>query len=80
MTGGSAASHFCYPSGAYDLAFLPWLKESGVVSATTCETGFASRESDPLLLPRMLDVSSLLTVEFEGWMAGTSAFLPRRGA
>src|SRR6185436_11655546 len=53
---GKAASHFCYPSGDYDPAFLPWLKEAGVVSATTCETGLASRQCDPLLLPRMLDV------------------------
>ena len=42
---GKVAAHFCYPSGAYDQMFLPWLKESGIVSATTCEVGFASRQS-----------------------------------
>src|SRR5258707_1740749 len=41
MTGLRPA-HFCYPSGVYDHRFLPWLQEAGIVSATTCETGFAS--------------------------------------
>jgi peptidoglycan/xylan/chitin deacetylase (PgdA/CDA1 family) len=75
---GKRAEHFCYPSGDYDLAFLPWLKESGVISATTCETGFASRNSHPLLLPRMLDNPQLCSIEFESWLTGVSAALPRR--
>lgn len=75
---GTYASHFCYPSGHYDLAFLPWLEESGVVSATTCDTGFASRSSHPLLLPRLLDNPHLSSIEFESWLTGISAALPRR--
>ena len=75
---GKVATHFCYPSGRYDHAFLPWLKESGVVSATTCEPGFASRTSDPLLLPRVLDMSTLSPIEFDSWLSGISAALPRR--
>lgn len=75
---GTNGSHFCYPSGAYDLAFLPWLEESGIVSATTCETGFASAASNPLLLPRVLDTAGLSSIEFEGWLIGVSAALPRR--
>ncbi|MBC8031405.1 MAG: polysaccharide deacetylase family protein [Pyrinomonadaceae bacterium] len=75
---GKTAIHFCYPSGVYDLAFLPWLKESGVVSATTCETGFASPGSNPLLLPRVLDNMQLSSIEFESWLTGVSAALPRR--
>jgi peptidoglycan/xylan/chitin deacetylase (PgdA/CDA1 family) len=75
---GKRASHFCYPSGVYDSDFLPWLKEAGVISATTCNTGLAMPECNPLLLPRMLDVSSLSAVEFEGWLTGVSAALPRR--
>jgi peptidoglycan/xylan/chitin deacetylase (PgdA/CDA1 family) len=73
------AEHFCYPSGVYDLAFLPWLKESRIVSATTCETGFASRSSNPLILPRVLDNPQLSSIEFESWLTGVSAALPRRG-
>jgi peptidoglycan/xylan/chitin deacetylase (PgdA/CDA1 family) len=79
MTGDSSyASHFCYPSGVFDQAFLPWLEEAGITSATTCEVGFASRESHPLLLPRLLDASGLSDIEFEGWLTGVSAALPRR--
>jgi peptidoglycan/xylan/chitin deacetylase (PgdA/CDA1 family) len=75
---GAQASHFCYPSGVYHSAFLPWLEETGVESATTCEAGFASRDSHRLLLPRLLDTSSLSPVEFEGWLTGVAAALPRR--
>jgi peptidoglycan/xylan/chitin deacetylase (PgdA/CDA1 family) len=75
---GSRASHFCYPSGVYDHRFLPWLEEEGVVSATTCETGFASRSSNQLLLPRFVDSAALSSIEFEGWLTGVSAALPRR--
>jgi peptidoglycan/xylan/chitin deacetylase (PgdA/CDA1 family) len=75
---GKTPTHFCYPSGVYDLRFLPWLRDAGVVSGTTCELGFASRSSDRLLLPRFLDSSSLSAIEFEGWLTGISAVLPRR--
>lgn len=75
---GKDPTHFCYPSGAYDLMFLPWLRVAGVVSATTCESGFASRSSNELLLPRFLDNASLSPIEFESWLTGISAALPRR--
>lgn len=78
LTGRDDASHFCYPSGVYEPPFLPWLAEAGVRTATTCDTGYATRESEPLLLPRLLDVSSLSDLEFEGWLTGVSAALPRR--
>jgi peptidoglycan/xylan/chitin deacetylase (PgdA/CDA1 family) len=75
---GVRPSHFCYPSGVYDPRFLPWLREAGIVSATTCETGFASRSSNQLLLPRFLDSAALSSIEFESWLTGVSAALPRR--
>jgi peptidoglycan/xylan/chitin deacetylase (PgdA/CDA1 family) len=75
---GLRPSHFCYPSGVYDHRFLPWLQEAGIVSATTCETGFASRSSHQLLLPRFLDNAALSPIEFESWLTGVSAALPRR--
>lgn len=74
----SLPSHFCYPSGVYDRAFLPWLEDAGIVSATTCDVGFASRQSHPLMLPRLLDTSGLSDIEFQGWLSGVSAVLPRR--
>jgi peptidoglycan/xylan/chitin deacetylase (PgdA/CDA1 family) len=75
---GKDATHFCYPSGVYDQRFLPWLREAGVVSATTCESGFASRSSNELLLPRFLDNATLSPIEFESWLTGVSAALPQR--
>jgi peptidoglycan/xylan/chitin deacetylase (PgdA/CDA1 family) len=77
MTGKNP-THFCYPSGVYDQKFLPWLREAEVVSATTCESGFASRSSNELLLPRFLDNATLSPIEFESWLTGVSAALPQR--
>ncbi len=75
---GKLPSHFCYPSGVWDHTFLPWLKEAGIESATTCEFGLASRSSNRLLLPRLVDVSALSPIEFESWLTGISVALPRR--
>jgi peptidoglycan/xylan/chitin deacetylase (PgdA/CDA1 family) len=75
---GRTANHFCYPSGVYEPEFLPWLRDSGVVSATTCDTGIASPATDPLLLPRLIDTMNLSAVEFESWVSGAGAFLPLR--
>lgn len=75
---GKPATHFCYPSGVHEPAFLPWLKQAGVTSATTCDTGIASRHTDPLLIPRLIDTMNLSAVEFESWVSGAGAFLPLR--
>jgi peptidoglycan/xylan/chitin deacetylase (PgdA/CDA1 family) len=75
---GKDPSHFCYPSGVYARRFLPWLDEAGIKSATTCEVGFASRASHPLLLPRFLDNNTMAPIEFEAWLTGVSMALPRR--
>lgn len=74
----SDAVHFCYPSGVYKTRFLPWLREEGVTSATTCEPGFASPASDPLLLPRLVDHTGLAPVEFEGWLTGFASLIPQK--
>ncbi len=75
---GLPTPHFCYPSGIFNANFLTWLGELGVVSATTCEPALASRESHRLLLPRLVDITNMSPIEFEGWIAGVSGFLPRR--
>ena len=67
---GCAPRHFCYPSGVTSAAFLPWLKESGVESATTCVHGLATPQSDPLLLPRYLDGCGVTELDFESWLSG----------
>jgi len=75
---GSIPTHFCYPSGVYNDSFFPWLRELGVESATTCDPYIATRISEPLLLPRLVDGSNLSPVEFQGWLAGISTILPQR--
>ena len=75
---GSSPSHFCYPAGITSNEFLPWLKEMGIESATTCEPDLASRNSHPYLIPRLIDTSNLSPVEFEGWLSGVAAVLPQR--
>jgi len=74
----TVARHFCYPSGVHAPEFPEWLREVNVVSGTTCEPGLAAPETNPFLLPRLVDGASLSEVEFEGWLAGLSSILPRR--
>lgn len=75
---GSSPEHFCYPSGRHKPAFLPWLRDLGIRSATTCDPGLASRKTNPLLVPRLVDTSCLSTLEFESWLVGIGELLPRR--
>ena len=67
--------HFCYPSGAYRPEFLTWLAAQEIVSATTCDTGLATVQSNPLLLPRLLDTTGRTDLEFESWANGIGHFL-----
>jgi hypothetical protein len=62
----------------YRAAYLPGLRREGIVSATTCDPGMASRTSDPLLLPRFIDTTFITDVEFEAWVTGIASCLPRR--
>jgi peptidoglycan/xylan/chitin deacetylase (PgdA/CDA1 family) len=71
-------NHFCYPSGVYRPAFLPWLRDERVVSATTCDAGLATRRSEILLLPRFLDSQNCKQIEFESWVAGAGDLLAFR--
>lgn len=75
---GRTPVHFCYPSGRTHPDFLGWLREEGVKSATTCKAGIASRQSNPLLLPRLICDSNVRPLELSSWLAGTAALLPRR--
>jgi peptidoglycan/xylan/chitin deacetylase (PgdA/CDA1 family) len=77
MTGKNP-THFCYPSGDYVSEYFAWLRQAGVESATTCESGFAFRGQELMRIPRLLDTTSLSEIEFEGWLTGVSAALPQR--
>ncbi len=74
-TVAGARRHFCYPSGAYRPEFLSWLAADGIVSATTCDTGLATAESNRLLLPRLVDSTGRSDLEFESWTNGIGHFL-----
>ena len=78
MTGMLDRAHFCYPSGALRPDFVPWLREAGVRSATTCLNGMATRGGDFYKLPRLLDQYGLVEDEFGSWVSGLAAFLPQR--
>jgi len=71
-------NHFSYPHGFYEECFESWLSYSHVASATTCEPGLATKDSNPYKLPRLVDTSVLNPIELEGWISGFSKFLPRR--
>jgi len=68
--------HFSYPNGRYERRYDEWLYSSGVMSATTCEPGLATKHSNPYKLPRLVDNSLLQLLELEGWVSGFSKFLP----
>lgn len=74
-------AHFCYPSGVYRAEFLPWLRKENMISATTCDAGLATRDSESLLLPRFIDHQDRTELEFESWLTGVGDLLAlRRGA
>jgi peptidoglycan/xylan/chitin deacetylase (PgdA/CDA1 family) len=75
---GSWAWHFCYPGGNFNDKLIAWLEEMKITTATTCDPGLANHKSNPLLLPRLVDTTPLSPIEFEGWLTGVSAALPRR--
>lgn len=75
---GVARRHFCYPSGEYASAFVPWLREGGIATATTCDPGLVSPETDPLRLPRFIDTMGHGPDMFRAWVSGFAALLPRR--
>jgi peptidoglycan/xylan/chitin deacetylase (PgdA/CDA1 family) len=77
MSTHAATTHFCYPSGCSRREFLDWLREAGIVSATTCVPGLATRQTDRLLLPRFVDTSANSRLEFEGWLSGLWEMLRR---
>jgi len=75
---GSWAGHFCYPNGNFNDDLIAWLEEMKITTATTCDPGLATHNSNPLLLPRLIDTTPLSLIEFEGWLTGVSSALPRR--
>jgi peptidoglycan/xylan/chitin deacetylase (PgdA/CDA1 family) len=76
--GVEYATEFCYPNGDYRSDAARWLREVGVESAVTCVPGLATRDSDPMLLPRFVDSSVVPDATFDAWLSGVGSLLPRR--
>jgi peptidoglycan/xylan/chitin deacetylase (PgdA/CDA1 family) len=74
------AVHFCYPSGDVDRSMLPWLRQLGVITATTCDAGLATALHDPLMLPRYVDTMLQSDIMFEAWLTGATQVLSFRPA
>jgi len=70
--------HFCYTGGFYLPEHPGFLKEYGIMTATTCKPGLCSSGMDQLTLPRLVDSPTLSDLEFRAWLAGTASLLPRR--
>lgn len=77
-TAGREPVHFCYPAGVAAAEFGPVLRRAGVETAVTCIPGLAGMRSDALFLPRLLDLSSVTSTEFAGWVSGLAELVPRR--
>jgi peptidoglycan/xylan/chitin deacetylase (PgdA/CDA1 family) len=75
QTVAGVRRHFCYPSGAYRPEFLSWLEADGIASATTCDTGLATAQTNRLLLPRLVDSTGRSDLEVESWANGIGHFL-----
>ena len=73
---GKRAVHFCYPNGDYSPELPTWLGEAGMLSATTCEPGFVSRQSERMLLPRAVDSCMVSPARFESWLSGVGFLFP----
>jgi peptidoglycan/xylan/chitin deacetylase (PgdA/CDA1 family) len=70
--------HFCYTGGFYLPQHPGFLREYGMLTATTCKPGLCTGRSDQMALPRLVDSPSLSELEFRAWLAGTASLLPRR--
>jgi len=71
----SPPTHFCYPCGVYNQESVSWLRDLGIASATTCEPGFMSTNTDTLTIPRLIDSSTISELAFEGWIVGIGALM-----
>jgi peptidoglycan/xylan/chitin deacetylase (PgdA/CDA1 family) len=74
---GIEPTHFCYPSGEYSPWHPEWLTRLGIVSATTCDSGFNNSKVSLLLLKRYLDSEFTSDIEFEAEITGVRELLRR---
>lgn len=70
-TGPDVFTHFCYPSGVASKAAAATLRDLGIRTATTLQSGLCREHGQDLLfLPRIVDGSHQSDIEFEADLAG----------
>ncbi len=62
--------HLCYPSSEHYSEQFEWMRDLGIVSGTTCDTGFVRRGDDPYRLGRILDGECVPDIELQAEMFG----------
>jgi peptidoglycan/xylan/chitin deacetylase (PgdA/CDA1 family) len=67
---GTVPRHFCYPSGKYSTRHAEWLRQLGIVSATTCDPGLNDTRTPLLQLNRHLDNEEASDIAFEAEVCG----------
>lgn len=67
---GREARHFCYPSGLYGDHHPHWLRQLGILSATTCDPGLNGKSDSVMLLKRYLDNDKTSDILFEAQVCG----------
>lgn len=72
---GCRPSHFCYPSGVVTDAFVEYLTDLEIASATTCWSGLVAPGTNRLLLPRLIATSLTPAVTFDAWVTGSAGLL-----
>lgn len=78
QVGAAEPHHFCYTGGFKLPEFTGYLEQYGISSATTCEAGLCSRASHRMHLPRLVDTTGLSALEYQAWISGVAALLPKR--
>jgi len=71
--------HLCYPSSEHYPEQFEWLRELGVVSGTTCDTGLVRRGDDRYRLARILDGECVSEIELQAEMCGFLELVRRAG-
>lgn len=67
---GNKPEHFCYPSGVHDSRTESILRDSAILSATTCLPGFVTKKTNLYYLPRFLDGDNISQLLFEAEVSG----------
>ena len=67
---GRTLVHFCYPSGVWAKEQWPWLAETGMRSAVTCDRGLNFGKTPRYGLRRIGDDQGLSQIEFEAEVRG----------